>query len=502
MARILLAEALERGVRFEPHEVVAITQQLMQQGAAAPAPGNVRLSADGTAECVGCDAAPGVYEIAIFLQALLPPERVGVPGGLRYAIARGLHEVDARPFDSIDELGSALQRFERGDHRVVVGQLVRRAVPDLRPPVAIATASPLPAPPPLQGDSWWGTVAIAAAVVVCALIGFTTVRWVTTEVRGTTVSFEQTRPAPHAAQRVEMPSASRAAPSGDRGTSARTHRLRRIAIRSATPDDSVVVAALDAERRPVLSPAFASSGSARFFRAGAARGERGAMTTSNAVPGYDFEVMTIVDEGAQNDHVQPSPDGRTIAFDSDRDGERGVYLANRDGGDVRRISGNGYAAVPAWSPDGRRLAYIRAEPSNPQVWNLWIQSLDDGRVNRLTSYRSGQTWSASWFPDGNRICYSHEDTLVLVNLNTGRKEIVESPVKGRLVRTPSVSPDGSKVIFQVFGRGAWMLNVADGSMTYVITDPTAEEFAWAPDGRRVAFHSRRDGAWGMYVIAG
>jgi Tol biopolymer transport system component len=36
----------------------------------------------------------------------------------------------------------------------------------------------------------------------------------------------------------------------------------------------------------------------------------------------------------------------------------------------------------------------------------------------------------------------------------------------------------------------------------VLTDPTTEEFAWSPDGRRIAFYSRRDGQWGIYVIAG
>ena len=62
------------------------------------------------------------------------------------------------------------------------------------------------------------------------------------------------------------------------------------------------------------------------------------------------------------------------------------------------------------------------------------------------------------------------------------------------------SPDGTKIIFQVFRHGAWLLDLADGSMQRVLTDPTAEEFAWSPDGRRVAFHSRRDGQWGIYVL--
>jgi TolB protein len=212
--------------------------------------------------------------------------------------------------------------------------------------------------------------------------------------------------------------------------------------------------------------------------------------------------MTIVDDGARNYHVQPSPDGRMIAFDSDRDGERGVYVATSTGADVRRISAPGYAAVPTWSPDGRRVAYVRSEPGNAKVWNLWLQPIDDVRATRLTAYPFGQTWSASWFPDNHRICYSHEDQLVLLDLESGRSTVFESPVKGRLVRTPAVSPDGRQVIFQVFRQGAWMLDLQSGSMRCVLTDPTAEEFAWSPDGRRVAFHSRRAGEWGIYVIAG
>jgi hypothetical protein len=52
---------------------------------------------------------------------------------------------------------------------------------------------------------------------------------------------------------------------------------------------------------------------------------------------------------AHNHYAQPSPNGRFVAFDSDRDGERGSYVANRDGSQVRRVSGAGYAAVPRWS---------------------------------------------------------------------------------------------------------------------------------------------------------
>jgi Tol biopolymer transport system component len=263
-----------------------------------------------------------------------------------------------------------------------------------------------------------------------------------------------------------------------------------------------LVPALDRQHRPVFSPAFASNGAAMFFHTGGTRDARSALAMMPASPatGDDLRVMTIVDDGARNYHVQPSPDGQFIAFDSDRDGDRGVYVANSDGTRVRRISGEGYAAVPTWAPDGRRVAYIRAEPDNPKVWNLWLQSLDATSPKRLTNYRYGQPWSASWFPDNRRICYTHEDKVIVLDLDTGRTREFASPVKGSVVRTPAVSPDGTKVIFQVFRKGAWILDLADGSMRRVLTDATAEEFAWAPDGRRVAFHSRRDGQWGIYIL--
>jgi predicted transcriptional regulator len=251
---------------------------------------------------------------------------------------------------------------------------------------------------------------------------------------------------------------------------------------------------------PAYSPTFASAGSAIFYHEES--GDSSALMRADTDPdGSILRITSIVDDRSHNFHARPSPDGQRIAFDSDRDGERGVYVADANGKNVRRVTADGFAAIPSWSPDGGSLAYVRAEPDRPKVWNLWMMNLASGEERRLTSYRYGQPWGGSWFPDGKRIAYSHEDRLVVLNLTNGASRIYPSPRKGALVRTPAVSPDGTRAVFQVYHAGTWLLDFRSGAVKKVLSDPSAEEYAWAPDGRRVAFHSRSAGKWGVWIMS-
>lgn len=211
-------------------------------------------------------------------------------------------------------------------------------------------------------------------------------------------------------------------------------------------------------------------------------------------------VRTLREDGSRAFHAQVSPDGTALAFDSDVDGARGVYVARRDGSHPRRVSGDGVASIPTWSPDGRTIAFARAEPGRSRVWNVWTVHLPTGRLRRETSHRVGQTWGASWFPDGRRVAYSVEDQLVVLDRETGRQRSWRSPVPTRLVRTPAVSPDGRRILFQVYRDGAWMLDLERGTLARVLGDRSAQEFAWAPDGERVAYHSVRGGSWGIWLM--
>ena len=93
-----------------------------------------------------------------------------------------------------------------------------------------------------------------------------------------------------------------------------------------------------------------------------------------------------------------SPDGRRIAFTSDRDSENGnVYVMNADGSGVEQLTDNEYGDwVPTWSPDGRRIAYVSRRDWD---YEIYVMNADGTAVVQLTDneYYDGVT---AWSPDG------------------------------------------------------------------------------------------------------
>jgi hypothetical protein len=230
-------------------------------------------------------------------------------------------------------------------------------------------------------------------------------------------------------------------------------------------------------------------------------------TTTDAQPvqddssaGNGFQLANVVDGTHRAENVSLSPDGTRVAFDSDREGVRGVYIAARDGTGVKRIGGPTLTVGPAWAPDSRRLAVLRAEEDMPQVRNLWLLNLESGAERRLTQYRYGDISPASWFPDGRRLCYAQGDRLYVMDTESGASRSYDSPMAARPIRAVAASPDGRHIVFQVQDDGAWLLNLHDASIRRVLEDPTVERLAWSPSGRSVAYYSERAGHWGVWVM--
>src|SRR5580704_11075817 len=123
------------GVALTPGETVAIVQQLITSGDRETDHGSdvmpldpILITEDGDViGRAGADAR-SIPAIGRLLEQLLPVGgRQGVSGGLRYVIARALGEVEAPPFQSLEELARALVRFESGDRVALIRDVFARA---------------------------------------------------------------------------------------------------------------------------------------------------------------------------------------------------------------------------------------------------------------------------------------------------------------------------------------------------------------------------------------
>jgi hypothetical protein len=401
------------------------------------------------------------------------------PGGfygrsqlVRYARAAGLEErlvIDvAWPMlqDVIAARGGDAVRLIPAEESIDVLLPVRQDASE----VAILHAVPVDEAPPRRRGVGFAIAAAAAAALVVSPSAF----WLRSH------SAPQPPPAAvSAASDVTLPVE---APPAHAADHARAREHLKVADTATEATEKSGVRAVPAS--VVDSPAFSDAGTAMFFH------EEGTV----------LKITRVLDGQARNFHARPSPDGTHIAFDSDRDGMRAVYVADENGHNVHRVSGDGFAAIPSWSPDGSRLAFIKAQPDHPDVWNFWVADLESGGQRQVTFNSSGQPWGGSWFPDGRRIAYALDDAVIVHDLEDGSERTYRSPIAGRLVRAPAVSPDGRHIIFQVSRDGAWLLTLGSGSMRRVLDDPTAEDYSWAPDGHRVAFHSERSGGWGVWIL--
>jgi hypothetical protein len=532
-----LADLTGASILQQPEDLAAFIHRLAEGAARMPVattgdaaavplrPEHVSLDRDGNVH-LAPGVLPTVAEVGRLLEQSIGEIRrrssVRVPPGLVLTAARASGQIDQAPLPSLGALAAALERFCPPDPdaalrglyagvaaaqatlptKAPVDAVVHRAPSSTRPqdyppwdetPIRLDTPAVATVRPPVRKKARRRRAAmvLVGATALCAGIAVAMYQ------QPRTLDSQATDSTEVVIERAE-------------GGIGRTGSTSTSTPRASTPRESIGTSGAHTPPEPLIdpealdgenafSPSFAANGTAVFFHA--RNGNGSSLKRADLGDNGDLHIVTIVDDTAKNYHVQLSPDGKSVAFDSDRDAPRGVYVAAADGSQVRRVSGPGYAAVPTWSPDGRRLAFLRAEDDKPQVWNLWLLELGTGEMKRLTNHRLGQVWGGSWFPDGRRIAYSHEDRLLVLDLESGQVVSYASPVKGRLVRTPAVSPDGRWVIFQVFREGAWLLDVADGSMERVLDDATAEEFTWAPDTRRVAFHSRRSGEWGLWMIS-
>jgi len=156
-----------------------------------------------------------------------------------------------------------------------------------------------------------------------------------------------------------------------------------------------------------------------------------------------------------------SPDGKTLAFTSDRDGNWEIYTLSFPAGTVTRLTNNGAQdAWPSWTPDGKRIVFMSTRDGYPQLYSM---TADGKAYFRLNLSESADTFPVV-SPDGTKIAY--------------------------VAQTPD-SDESEIYVMDSDGANATRLTTDGGSNS---------QPSWSPDSARLAFVSNRDGNSHIYVM--
>ncbi|MBN1201452.1 MAG: PD40 domain-containing protein [Anaerolineae bacterium] len=195
-----------------------------------------------------------------------------------------------------------------------------------------------------------------------------------------------------------------------------------------------------------------------------------------------------------------SPDGTRVAFASHRDGNWELYILQVDTGAITRMTYTpGFEGAPTWSPDGAYLAYEGYTPESEDL-DIYIISADPGRASsegalRVT-YAPGPDIEPAWSPDGRHVAYTgwrtggNQDVYILSLDNPSENVAVNlSHTPDINENYPSWSPDGSTIAYSA------IVNGVEGVYVKPVQQPDAEPIlvgrgrmpAWAPNGSSLVY---------------
>ena len=222
-------------------------------------------------------------------------------------------------------------------------------------------------------------------------------------------------------------------------------------------------------------------------------------------------VLAIVGAGAANSARGAFPGNNgLIAFQSFRDGPSQIYLETVPPTPVRRLTNLTHCyALPAWSRDGRWLAFeYNPSPTglHSGLSDIWVMNPRRGLASARPLTRvPGFDGDPSWSPTGRQIVFEstrsgNPDIWVMNADGTSPRDL--TPKSLGFDGDPAWSPGGNRIAFTSMRDGTkeiYLMN-PDGSGLLNITNSPADDFdpTWSPDGQFVAFVSSRDRNFEIY----
>jgi serine/threonine protein kinase/Tol biopolymer transport system component len=183
-----------------------------------------------------------------------------------------------------------------------------------------------------------------------------------------------------------------------------------------------------------------------------------------------------------------SPDGKAAVYGSERGAGSHLWRIDPPAPPIELTREPGFSDTnPTWSPDGRQIAFARQPNGDPGAsLELWLMNADGTNPHRVSEMTGAG--APVWMPDGEKILIPHGDSLLLLDLASGRT----MPVAGADARTLFVvDRSGQWVVFQTSQAGAIALSAVPiaGGTPRAVVDKTYDAFHpfFSPSGRWVYF---------------
>jgi TolB protein len=180
-----------------------------------------------------------------------------------------------------------------------------------------------------------------------------------------------------------------------------------------------------------------------------------------------------------------SPDGSKIAVTLSKDGNPEIYLLDAKSGKVlkRLTNNNDIDTSPAWSPDGSEIAFVSNREGGPQIFVMSAGGADPRRVSRNGDYNTEPTWSPR---KGKRIlAYTTRDEshYDIVTLDLDSKEMVRITQGQGNNERASFSPNGRAIAFaskRKGGNGVYIANADGTGKQTLVYKGSVASVAWGP----------------------